>query len=78
MGNQSYAWSAFGGVIAWLSDQQNLMLLSLAIGIVTACVNMYQKCQEGKIRKRENERAEEIHNLKVRRLKQGLKVDEDD
>lgn len=35
MGTQSYIWSGFGGFIAWLGDQQNLMMISLAIGIVT-------------------------------------------
>ena len=33
-GNQTYFWSSFSGVLAWLGDQNNLMILSLLIGIV--------------------------------------------
>lgn len=75
MGTQSYIWSSFGGFLAWLGDQQNLMMLSLAVGILTALVNMYQKCREGRIKKREEERAEELHQLKVARLRKGLDDD---
>lgn len=71
-GNQSYVWSGFSGFLAWLGDQNNLMLLSLAIGILTALVNMYSKFLEGRMLKREEERKEEIHALMVARLKQGL------
>ena len=71
-GNQSYIWSGFSGLLAWLGDQNNLMVLSLAIGIVTALVNAYSKCAEGRMLKREEERKEEIHALTVARLKQGL------
>ncbi|WP_407662378.1 hypothetical protein [Muribacter muris] len=55
-GNQSMWWSGFSGVLAWLGDQQNLMVLSLAIGIITALVNMYDKCKQGKARERAEER----------------------
>lgn len=72
MGTQSYVWSSFGGLLAWLGEQHNLMMLSLAIGIVTACANLYQRCQEGKYRQRENERAEELHQLEVARQKKEL------
>lgn len=72
MGTQSYFWSGFGGFIAWLGEQQNLMVLSLAIGIVTACANLYQRCQEGRYRKREYERDEEMHQVKMARLRKGL------
>lgn len=72
MGTQSYIWSGFGGFIAWLGDQQNLMMISLAIGIVTACANLYQRCEEGKYRKREFEQKEELHQIKMKRLKKGL------
>ena len=71
-GNQSYIWSGFSGLLAWLGDQNNLMVLSLAIGIATALVNAYSKCAEGRMLKREEERKEEIHALTVARLKQGL------
>ncbi|WP_327050245.1 hypothetical protein [Glaesserella parasuis] len=47
-GMQSYAWNGLTGWLAWLGDQQNLMFISLALGIVTALVNMYSKCREGK------------------------------
>ncbi|WP_408635296.1 hypothetical protein [Rodentibacter haemolyticus] len=72
-GNQSMVWSGFSGLLAWLGDQQNLMLLSLAVGILTALVNMYSKCSEGQARKRAEEREEEIHALKVQQLKRGLR-----
>ena len=71
-GSQSYVWSGFSGFLAWLGDQNNLMLLNLAIGILTALVNMYSKFLEGRMLKREEERKEEIHALMVVRLKQGL------
>ena len=58
-GNQSYLWSGFSGLLAWLGDQNNLMLISIAIGIVTALVNAYSKCSEGRMLKREDERKEE-------------------
>ena len=74
-GNQSYVWSGFSGFLAWLGDQNNLMLLSLAIGILTALVNMYSKFWEGRLLKREEERKEEIHALMVARLKQGLNIE---
>lgn len=71
-GNQSYFWSSFSGVLAWLGDQNNLMVISLLIGIATALVNAYSKCSEGRMMRREEERKEEIHALNVARLKQGL------
>ncbi|OLV27326.1 hypothetical protein [Haemophilus parainfluenzae] len=78
-GNQTYVWSGFSGVLAWLGDQNNLMLLSLAIGILTALVNVYSKCAEGRMMRRENERKEEIHKVRMERLKRGLpdEVDKD-
>lgn len=78
-GNQTYVWSGFSGVLAWFTDQNNLMLLSLAIGILTALVNVYSKCTEGRVMKREEERKEEIHKLRMERLKRGLpdEIDED-
>ena len=63
-GNQSYVWSGFSGFLAWLGDQNNLMLLSLAIGILTALVNAYSKCYEGRVARRAEEREEELHALK--------------
>lgn len=74
-GNQSLALTAFAGFLSWLQDQQNLMFLSLCLGILTALVNMCAKLEERKARRRERERAEEIHKLKVARLKQGLDDD---
>ncbi|WP_424407418.1 hypothetical protein [Pasteurella sp. PK-2025] len=55
-GTQSYIWSGFGGLLAWLGDQQNLMMISLAIGIVTALVNLSSKFHERRMRVREEER----------------------
>ncbi|MDW0848944.1 hypothetical protein P2J95_13050 [Mannheimia haemolytica] len=43
MGTQSYIWSGFSTWLAWLGEQQNLMLLSLAIGIVTAIAGLIQR-----------------------------------
>lgn len=71
-GNQSYLWSMLSSVMAWLGDQNNLMLLSIAIGIVTALVNAYSKCSEGRMLKREEERKEERHRLEMARLRKGL------
>ncbi|MFK5131322.1 hypothetical protein ACI3P7_13415, partial [Glaesserella parasuis] len=42
----------------------------LALGIVTALVNMYSKCREGKIKKRQEERAEEKHKAEMRHLEE--------
>lgn len=83
VGIQSYAWNGLAGWLAWLGDQQNLMLISMALGIITALVNMYAKCQEGKLKRRQSAREEEkhrlemahlkeIHELKVKNLKRGL------
>ncbi|MCW9733724.1 hypothetical protein L5B97_09680 [Avibacterium sp. 20-15] len=74
MGTQSYLWSGFGGFLAWLGDQQNLMMLSLAIGIVTALANLYQRICDWRARKRDEERKEEIHQLTVARLRKGLDI----
>lgn len=40
-------------------------------------VNMYAKCQEGKVRKNEERRAEEIHRVKMKRLSLGFDDDFD-
>lgn len=72
------------GFLAWLGDQQTLMVISMALGILTAIVNMYSKCQEGKLRRRQEERAEalfqqekrhkdEIHQAKMQQLKRGIR-----
>lgn len=82
-GNQSIFWTSFSGVLAWLGDQQNLALISLAVGIFTAVVNMYSKCREGQAQaNREKQEAlvianrerreEEIHQIKMERLRRGL------
>ena len=72
-GTQTYFWSGFSGVLAWLSDQNNLMILSLVIGIVTALVNAYSKFYESRAARRTEEREEELHTLKVQALKRGLR-----
>lgn len=71
-GNQTYFWNLLGGLIAWLSDQQNLMILSLVLGMITTLVNMYSKCQEGQIRRRDEQRKEELHELQVKKLKKDV------
>lgn len=72
MGTQSYIWSGISTWLAWLGEQQNLMLLSLAIGIVTAIAGLIQRFDEWRRRKREDERAEELHQAKMARLRKGL------
>lgn len=67
--NQTYFWSGFGAFWAMYSFEEKLAFASLCIGIVTALVNAYSKCQEGK-------RQRELHELKVQQLRRGLK-DED-
>ena len=71
-GNQSYWWAGIGGFFSLMSAQELLALASLAIGAVTAIVNLIEKCQLKKIKLREEERAEQIHRLKVKRLEKGL------
>lgn len=69
-GTQTYIWSGFSGLLAWLGDQQNLMLVSLSIGIVTALVNLSSKFHERRVRSREEERKskvrEEERKLRIR------------
>lgn len=72
MSLQSYLWSLGSGVFGFFTNQHNLMLLSLAIGVMTALANAYHKCQEGRFQKREFERAEELHQVKMARLRKGL------
>ena len=72
LGNQSYLWSILSSAMAWLGEQNNLMLLSIAIGIITALVNAYSKCAEGRMLKREDERKEELHQVRMARLRKGL------
>ncbi len=71
-GNQSYWWAGIGGFFSLMSAQELLALVSLVIGAITAVVNLVEKYHLRKIKKREEERAEQIHQLKVKRLKQGL------
>lgn len=65
MGTQSYIWSGISSWLFWLGDQQNLMLISLAIGIVTAIAGLVQRFEESRRRKREEARAEELHQAKM-------------
>ncbi|WP_239496796.1 HP1 family phage holin [Aggregatibacter kilianii] len=74
-GNQSVFWSGFGAFWAMYSLQEWLAIFGLLIGLISGLVNMYAKCQEGKVRQNEERRAEEIHKLKVDRLKRGLRDD---
>lgn len=71
-GNQSYWWAGIGGFFSLMSAQELLALVSLFIAIVTAIVNLIEKSQLKKIKLREEERAEQIHQLKVKRLEKGL------
>lgn len=71
-GNQSYWWAGIGGFFSLMSAQELLALVSLVIGAVTAIVNLVEKYHLRKIKNREEERAEQIHQLKVKRLEQGL------
>ncbi|QIM63161.1 hypothetical protein A1D29_07635 [Pasteurellaceae bacterium Orientalotternb1] len=70
LGTQSYTWNGLTGFLAWLGDQQTLMVISMALGILTAIVNMYSKFQEHKVRRRQEERAEEKHQLEMQQLRE--------
>lgn len=71
-GNQSIFWSSFGAFWAMYSFQEWLAIFGLLIGLISGFVNMYAKCQEGKARQNEERRAQEMHELKMRRLAKGL------
>ena len=72
-GNQSVFWSGFGAFWAMYSLQEWLAILGLVVGAISAIVNMYAKCQEGKVRKNAERRAEEEHELKMEQLRRGLR-----
>ncbi|HDR1925713.1 TPA: hypothetical protein SIC36_001254 [Pasteurella multocida] len=72
-GTQSYIWSVFSGLLAWLGDQQNLMMVSLAIGIVTALVNLSSKFHERRVRIRE-----EARKLKTREEERKIRIREEE
>ena len=83
LGTQSYIWSFFSSVLAWFFDHQNLMLLTMAIGVVTAMANAHKQCREGKMLDRARERADELHKaemeerrLRIERLRKGLDSEE--
>lgn len=71
-GNQSIFWSGFGAFWAMYSFQEWLAIFGLIIGLISGLVNMYAKCQEGKVRENEERRAEEMHRARMKRLEQGL------
>ena len=71
-GNQSIFWSGFGAFWAMYSFQEWLAIFGLIIGLISGLVNMYAKCQEGKVRENEERRAEEMHKARMKRLEQGL------
>ena len=72
-GNQSVFWSGFGAFWAMCSLQEWLAILGLLVGTISAVVNMYAKCQEGKVRKNAERRADEEHKLKIEQLRRGLR-----
>ena len=76
-GSQSIFWSGFGAFWAMYSFQEWLAIMGLVIGLISGLVNMYAKCQEGKVRKNEERRAEEIHRVKMKRLSLGFDDDFD-
>ena len=71
-GNQSIFWSGFGAFWAMYSFQEWLAIFGLIIGLISGLVNMYAKCQEGKVRENEERRAEEMHRARMKLLEQGL------
>ena len=71
-GNQSIFWSGFGAFWAMYSFQEWLAIFGLIIGLISGLVNMYAKCQEGKVRENEERRAEEMHRARMKRLEQGV------
>lgn len=64
--NQTYAWSVLNTMFAWLGNQQNLMLISLGVGIATALLNLFLRIEERGAKKRERERKEEYHLAKMK------------
>ncbi|KNE76883.1 hypothetical protein HYE54_01230 [Aggregatibacter actinomycetemcomitans] len=74
-GNQSVFWSGFGTFWAIYSLQEWLAILGLVIGLISGIVNMYHKFQEGKVRKNQERREQEMHKLKMQQLKRGLRDD---
>ena len=74
-GTQSVIWSGFGAFWAMYTLQEWLAIFGLLIGLISGLVNMYAKCQEGKVRDNEERRAEEMHKLKMEQLKRGLRDD---
>lgn len=70
LGTQSYTWNGLTGFLAWLGDQQTLMVISMALGILTALINMYSKFREDRVRRRQEERAEEKHKLEMQQLRE--------
>lgn len=71
-GNHSMFWSGFGAFWAMYSLQEWLAIIGLAVGVISGLVNMYAKCQEGKTRENEERRAEEMHQVRIARLRKGL------
>ncbi|WHP46387.1 hypothetical protein QMO40_07055 [Mannheimia bovis] len=72
-GTHSVFWSWFGAFWAAYSVQELLAIFGLAIGVFSGLVNMYDKCQEGKVRKNAERRAEELHQIKLEQLRRGLR-----
>lgn len=72
-GNQSMFWSAFGSFWALYTLQEWLAIVGVIVGIISGLVNMYAKCNEGKARENEERRAEELHQVKLERLKRGVR-----
>ncbi|MFD0965284.1 phage holin [Seminibacterium arietis] len=71
-GTQSYIWSGFGAFFALLSLQEWLAVISLTIGVITMLVNSYYKKKDNERKNAERARLEELHKLRVERMKLKL------
>ncbi|WP_240962016.1 HP1 family phage holin, partial [Pasteurella multocida] len=68
-GTQSYIWSGFGAFFALLSLQEWLAVISLTVGVITMLVNSYYKKKENERKNAEKVRLEELHKLRVERMR---------
>lgn len=69
VGSQSVFLSGLSAFLSWLADQHNLLVISLILAIITSLWNIHSKWEERKVRKRQEQRAEEKHSLEMEHLK---------
>ncbi|QLB23678.1 hypothetical protein A6B44_05055 [Pasteurella skyensis] len=69
-GLPTYIFTFCSSCLAWLGEQQNLMFLSLAIGVITAILNAVARFKESRAKRRELEKLNELHELEIRHKKE--------